>query len=903
MKIYTSVPRDLTRVKEKLIFNLTKRQLVCFGLAAFIGLPSYFLLKNMVDSTLATLCMVTIMIPMFLLAMYEKNGQHLEVILRNFIRTRFLRVKERPYKISNRYTDVGSKKSEGESETANLIMRIKARLTKNSPKTAQQSIPYQKMYPDGICKVKNHYYSKTIWFEDRNYQLLKKEDKEMVLEDWANLLKLFGSSVQFELSYMSLPEDMEKVDRKLRIPFRPDGLDQLREENFRMLKTHFIEGTKCLERIRLLTFGIEADSLKIAKIKLSHIEKEVLENLRKSGVEAGTLDGTERLQIMYRMLHFNDQGKFFFDWKTLNQSGMSTKDFISPNSFTFGEGNTFKIGNSYAAVSCLSITASEFDDEVLKDILDSDSVQNVTMHVQTVEKTAAIRMVKKTITELDRSKIDEQKKAVRFGYDMDILPSDLATFARDAKKLLEALQSEDEIMLLVTFLILNTGRTKEQLEENISRISRVVRQKDCDLWRLEYQQEQGIMSCLPLAQNQIEIQRGLTTSSTAILIPFMEQKIFHEGGAAIYYGVDQLTKELIIADRKRLKAPNALIFGSSGSGKSYKAKEEMTSVLLVTNDDVIICDPEAEYRPLVEKLGGQVIRICASSKDYINPLDINMNYSEEDDPLALKAEFILSMFELILEGSEGLQPEERTVIDRCLPKIYEKYFREPIPENMPILEDLYNELLKQDGKEAYRVSTALEMYVKGSLKVFNHRTNVDLKNRMVCFDIKDLGNQLKKLGMLIVQDHVWGRVTINRGVGRSTWYYADEFHLLLKEPQTATYAVETWKRFRKHGGICTGITQDVKDFLKSYEIENIIENSDFILMFNQGAGDRNILADRLDISPEQLKYVTGAGEGKGLMFYGDVILPFEDNYPKDTEMYRIMTTKLNEITPIENMVM
>ncbi len=453
-------------------------------------------------------------------------------------------------------------------------------------------------------------------------------------------------------------------------------------------------------------------------------------------------------------------------------------------------------------------------------------------------------------------------------------------------------------MFLVTFLIINTGETKQQLNENISRTSRIVQQKNCEFCRLDYQQEQGLMSCLPLAQNLIEIQRALTTSSTAIFIPFTEQEIFQEGGAAIYYGIDQVTKQLIIADRKKLKAPNALIVGSSGSGKSYKSKEEMTSVLLSTKDDVIICDPEAEYRPLVEKLGGQVIRICGTSRDYINPLDINMNYSEEENPLVLKAEFIMSLFELIMGGADRLEAEERSIIDRCIPKIYEKYFSEPIQENMPILGDLYEELLKQDDKEVHRIVTALEMYVKGSLKVFNHRTNVDLKKRMVCFDIKDLGNQLKRIGMLIVQDHVWGRVTANRSIGKCTWYYADEFHLLLKEPQTASYAVETWKRFRKHGGICTAITQDVKDFLKSYEIENIIENSDFVMMFNQGSGDKNILAERLDISKEQLKYVTGAKEGTGLLSYGGIILPFEDDYPKDTELYKVMTTKLHEIVPL-----
>ena len=349
-------------------------------------------------------------------------------------------------------------------------------------------------------------------------------------------------------------------------------------------------------------------------------------------------------------------------------------------------------------------------------------------------------------------------------------------------------------------------------------------------------------------------------------------------------------------DRKKLKNPNGLILGTPGSGKSFSAKREITNAFLVTDDDIIICDPEAEYAPLVERLHGQVIHIGPASTQYINPMDINSNYSEEDNPLALKADFILSLCELVVGGKEGLQPVEKTVIDRCVHVVYRKYFENPTPENMPLLEDLYNALLTQDEPEARHVAAALEIYVKGSLNIFNHHTNVDIHNRIVCFDIKQLGKQLKKLGMLIVQDAVWGRVTANRSAGKSTRYYADEFHLLLKEEQTAAYSVEIWKRFRKWGGIPTALTQNVKDLLASPEVSNIFENSDFVYMLNQANGDRQILAKQLNISPHQLSYVTHSGEGEGLLFFGNVILPFVDHFPKDLELYRILTTKLNEIS-------
>ncbi len=450
-------------------------------------------------------------------------------------------------------------------------------------------------------------------------------------------------------------------------------------------------------------------------------------------------------------------------------------------------------------------------------------------------------------------------------------------------------------MFLLTFLILNTGRTEQELENNVFQASSIAQKHNCNLTRLDYQQEQGLMSSLPLASNLIEIQRGMTTSSTAIFVPFTTQELFQAGEGSLYYGLNALSNNLIMVDRKKLKNPNGLILGTPGSGKSFAAKREIANAFLVTDDDVIISDPESEYCPLVERFGGQVIKISPTSTQYINPMDINMNYSDDDNPIALKADFILSLCELIVGGKEGLLPVEKTVIDRCIHQIYQKYFENPTPENMPLLEDLYNALLKQDEAEARHVATALEIYVSGSLNVFNHRTNVDITNRLVCYDIKDLGKQLKKIGMLVVQDQVWGRVTENRSQGKSTRYYMDEMHLLLREEQTAAYTVEIWKRFRKWGGIPTGITQNVKDMLASKEVENIFENSDFIYMLNQAVGDRSILAKQLNISPHQLSYVTHSGEGEGLLFYGNVILPFVDRFPKDLELYKIMTTRLSEV--------
>ncbi len=760
--------------------------------------------------------------------------------------------------------------------------------------SAQKSIPYREMARDGICRVQDKYYSKTIRFYDINYQLAQNEDKNAIFENWCDFLNYFDSSIHFQLSFINHHSNMKEFESVIQIKPRHDAFDDVRMEYAQMLKNQLAKGNNGLVRTKYITFGVEAENIREAKPKLERIETDILNNFKVLGVSAYPLDGRERLQIMYETFNPEEKVPFQFSFDQVMRSGMGTKDFIAPTSFLFKNGKDFMMGNTIGAVSYLQILAPELTDRMLAEFLDMDRNLIVNLHIQSLDQMKAIKLVKSKVTDINRMKIEEQKKAVRSGYDMDIIPSDLNTYGGEAKRLLEDLQSRNERMFLVTIVFLNTAKTKQELDNAVFQTAGIAQKYNCSLRRLDYMQEPGLMSSLPLGLNLIPIKRALTTTSTAIFVPFTTQELFMEG-ESLYYGLNALSNNMIMVDRKKLKNPNGLILGTPGSGKSFSAKREITNAFFVTQDDIIIGDPEGEYYPLVNALGGQVIHISPTSHDYINPMDINLDYSDDDNPLGFKSDFILSLCELIMGSRNGIEAEEKSVIDRCLPLVYQKYFEQPIPENMPILGDLYECLRKQKEVQAQRIATALEIYVNGSLKVFNHRTNVELNNRIVCFDIKDLGKQLKKLGMLIVQDQVWNRVTVNRAAHKSTRYYIDEFHLLLKEEQTAAYSVEIWKRFRKWGGIPTGITQNIKDLLASREIENIFENSDFIYMLNQAAGDRQILAKQLNISPHQLSYVTNSGEGEGLIFYGSTIIPFKDKFDKSLRLYSLMTTKVSDL--------
>lgn len=773
------------------------------------------------------------------------------------------------------------------------------------PDTAQKTITFKKMFRDGICQVDRTYYTKMVEFYDINYDLLEVEDQGDILEDYSKFINYFDPSIQFELFLFNRQVNEKTLTEQFNIALQEDQYDDIRDEYTQMLKHQAAKGNNGILKSKYVIFGVKSFGYKEARNRLNNIEKDVVRNLNTIGTGARVLDGKERLRVLHEYFNQGTMEPFRFSFQELAQSGKSVKDYIAPPGFDFRYPSRFRSGDMFGSVFYLDMIAPRFTDEMVKKLLDIDDNLTITMHMQTFDPVKAIKRLKNALSDIQKMKIEEQKKAVRSGYDMDILPTDIVTYEKDTLDLLEDLNTSNQKLIKMTFLITCFGRTKKQLENITQRISGIIQQANCNLRCLQYLQEQGLMASAPIGCNDTGIERDLTTKSTAVLVPFSTQELFMSG-QAIYYGLNALSNNMIMADRKKLRTPNGVILGTPGSGKSFSAKREILSCFLITKDDILVCDPEGEYYPLIQALGGQVVRLATNSEDYLNPMDIQLSHKNDKEALKLKSDFLITLCDLIAGGKDGLENDEKGIIDECIRHIYDAYFADPVPEKMPILEDLYQALIHYEPRnvapelavetkaKAVRIANSLVLYVHGSQNYFNHRTNVDSQNRILCFDIRDLGNQLKEIGMLIVQDAVWNRVSKNRERRIATRYYCDEFHLLLKERQTAVYSVEIWKRFRKWGGIPTALTQNVGDFLKSEEKEGILGNSDFVYLLNQNAKDKNILMDKLGLSEKQMLHVTNSEPGSGLILFDNVVIPFVDKYPTDTKTYAIMNTKPEE---------
>ena len=774
--------------------------------------------------------------------------------------------------------------------------------------TAQKCIPFEKMYEDGILKVNDTFYGAILEFDDLNYELLEENERKEILDQYKHLLNSFDAGFTNQFFFFNRRVSEEKLKERFEIAPQGDAFDEIRSEYVEILKHQAAKGNNGIVKSKYLLIGCEAENEKDARGKLNGKIDDIISSLLLMGSVARKLSGHEWLQLLYEYFVQLPEEDFDFDYERAKEEGTDEKDAIAPKSFYFTKSNEFKTGDNFGATYVLEINNPEIHDDFLSLLLKHEGNFNITIHFHSLKPSDALKEAKGNLTKIQSAKIDEQKKAFRGGYDMDILPPDIANSEKDALELLEELNGADQKLFHTDILITFFGKSRHERDILYQMLDSDVQGRNCELKLYENLQEQCFFSSAPLLANSFSKvkERSLTTEALSRFIPFITQELFMSGNA-IYYGTNTLSKKMILADRKRLPNPNGLILGMPGSGKSFSAKREMISVFLQTRDEIIVCDPEGEYYPVVEALGGQVVRLATNSAAFLNPMDIQVSHRGDRDALQLKSSFIITLLDLIAGDTRGLGNDEKGIIDECIRHLYDDYFANPEPENVPILSDLYEALLKYDPRienpymeehlckeaqrQATRIANSLKLYVSGSQNYFNHRTNIDSQNRILCFDIKDLSAQLKEIGMLVVQDAVWNRVSKNRVRGIATRYYCDEFHLLLKEKQTADYSIEMWKRFRKWGGIPTGLTQNIVDFMQGADTEGIVGNSSFLCIFSCGPNDRKVLKEQYKLTKDQLDKITNAEKGSGLLIFDHYIIPFTDKYPKDKKTYAIMNTR------------
>ncbi len=781
------------------------------------------------------------------------------------------------------------------AEQKRKIAREVRKKSKNRTISAQKTLPFTTILEDGVCVINDHHFSKAMAFSDINYQLADGFYKEDLFNGWCNFYNYFDPNVDIQVVSAVQRVDLDTIEQDVLIPVRNESVREITEDFNSIIHDKLVAGNNDYVRQKYIVFGVDAQNVKAARQKLTQIEQDLQELLQRIDVKTRPLNGYEWLKVLRDMLNPEDFSEFLFNYDLVTRTGLSTKDFICPNSFDFRKGNYFKTGDYFGCCLHIQVLTSKLDEKFISQLLSVDNNMVIAIHAKSFDQESAVKYLKRKLTDVEASKVKEQKKAVRDGYDMDILPPDIVTYNEDINRTLTNVESGEDRYFTTTVLITVFTKSRQKMDRIIDQLKGIARGCSCDLKNMDFRQEQGFMSCLPLGVNLTKVSRNFTTRAVAGFIPFTTVELLQRTGDQIYSGINAISGNLITLDRKTLDNPNGLILGIPGGGKSVSAKKEIENVWLATEDDIFICDPESEYRPLVESLHGQVIEISPTSHDYMNPMDISIDSDENaEDQVKLKIDFILSLMEIVIGGRHGLSPVQASIIDVAASNVYRRFLDDPMPEKMPTLEDLYDEINSIDTEEAPNVAAAMARFVHGSSNLFNHRTNVDVNNRLVCFDIRSLGNQLKKIGMMTVQDHVWNRVVDNRKKNKYTRYFMDEFHLMLNDPMTAAHTVEIYKRFRKYGGIPTGITQNVTDLLLSKQVSNIFKNSEYIRLLKQRGEDKRILQEELGLSGEELKFVIGQPAGHGLIIFGTTVVPFKDDIPKDSLLYKNVTTKLGE---------
>ena len=751
--------------------------------------------------------------------------------------------------------------------------------------TAQGVIKYRRIYDDGIMEVEKGAYSKTIKFNDINYQIAKQSDQETIFAKYCDLLNYFDSNVEMQITINNKNIDMANFENDMLIKDKGDALDEYRHEYNEMLRNQISKGRNNITKEKMLTLKVRANNYNEAKNIFMRLESEVDSNIRAIGSNSIAMKGVDRLQTLSDFFNTGNEHKISDTMKEIKKKGLTSKDVIAPIAFRFKK-DYFEMGNKYARAIVLKEMPTFLADNFIAELTDFHANLMLTINVKSLSPEKAFQRVERRLTSMNMNKMQIDRQAKTTGRTA-FIPYELEQSLIEGEELLNDLKTKNQRLFITNLIIVHVADSLDELNSDTDSLISIGNKFVCKLDTLLFQQEEALNSVLPIGNNIITFERTLTTESTAILVPFTSQELCEKGGA--YYGVNAVSRNIIALDRCNLKTPSGFILATSGAGKSFMAKLEIISRYLATADDVIVIDPQNEYSKLAEALGGSVINISSNTKNYINPLDMSKNYGDDGNPVQAKSDYFLSLVECLI-GS-NLTASEKSVLDRCLHRTYEKAKKGKI---VPTLETYLTTLNEMDSVESKKLALELGIYVNGSLSLFSHETNINLDNRLTVFTTHDLGKQLKSVGMLVILDLIWNRITENHAKGKRTWIYIDEIYLLFNNELSSNFLFELYKKVRKWGGIPTGITQNIEDLLISEQARRMLSNSEFILMLNQAPSDRAEIAKLLNISDTQLSYVTNAGVGKGLICHGGGIVPFINEFPKNTKLYKLITTKPNE---------
>lgn len=757
------------------------------------------------------------------------------------------------------------------------------------PRGVQDVIPITAIYDDGIFRVGRDKYSKTFAFTDINYAVASREDKEAMFLQYSELLNSFDSGATTKITINNRRLNRLDFEKTILIPLTGDALDQYRVEYNKMLLDK-ATGANSIVQDKYVTITVSKKNVEDARNYFARVGSELILHFSKLGSKAVEMETDERLRIFHDFYRAGEETSFHFDIHETRKKGRDFKDFICPDTFEF-EKDYFKMGNRYGRVLFLREYASYIKDSMVAELTDMNRNMMMSIDIVPVPTDEAVKEAETRLLGVETNITNWQRKQNQNNNFSATVPYDMEQQKKEMKEFLDDLTTRDQRMMFAVLTLVHTADSKEELDNDTEALLTTARKHLCQFGVLKFQQMDGLNTVLPFGTRKIDSFRTLTTESLAVFIPFRVQDIYHENG--IYYGQNVISKNMIIADRRQLLNGNSFILGVSGGGKSFAAKGEIINQVLSSNADIIIIDPEREYSALVNALGGEIINISATSPSHINAMDMSKNYGDGANPVILKSEFIMSLCEQLIGGS-NLGAKQKSIIDRCAAGVYRNYQQSDYQGKVPTLQDFRMELLKQDEPEAQEIALAIELFTNGSLNTFAKETNVDTSNRLICYDILDLGKQLMPIGMLVVLDSILNRITQNRAKGKQTFIFIDEIYLLFQHEYSANFLFTLWKRVRKYGAYATGITQNVDDLLQSHTARTMLANSEFIIMLNQASTDRVELAKLLNISDLQMSYITNVEAGHGLIKVGSALVPFANKFPKNTSLYKLMTTKPGE---------